>query len=317
MKWRERVWNNGSLKDWIKAFGAALILLLLIKYFIVQTLVVHSTSMYPTYVPGELILLNKMSYGIRIPWTDHRMFGSRNIRPGEVIAFHFPMEGQKKLNARSIYIKRCVAGPGDELLIKRGQVFVNGDSVEQPQVAFNFNIKYQDSSNVDSLITAWSIPREVIIEGRGELHMPLTWLEAYKMEDIIGQVNLNSTIETVPDDRAYIFPFAPNFKWNDDNYGPLTIPKKGDTIQLNMANWPLYDRIVTIYEKNEVTIGKNQKLSINGDDSGRYIFKQDYLFVLGDNRHNSFDSRFWGFVPIDHVIGTAFNANSNFNNLLF
>lgn len=306
MSWPVRVWSSGALKDWLKAFGVAAILLFLLWTFVGQTLVVHSTSMYPSYLPGELFVVEKVSFGGRIPWTNARMFGLGSIAPGDVIAFHFPMEGQKKIRDRSIYIKRCVAGPGDEFQIKRGQVFVNGDSLNQEQVAFNFNVLYKDTNLVDSLLRAWDIPEEVIIEGLGELYIPLTQQQSFDMGSVLGQENVKSTIEVLPGGRAYIFPFSPFFKWNDDNYGPIVVPKQGDTVQLNMANWPLYDRIVTIYEGNDVIIGKDQKLSINGDDSGRYIIKHDHFFVLGDNRHNSFDSRFWGFVPTGHIIGTEF-----------
>lgn len=291
--------------QWTKAFGLALLLFLLVRTFMVQTMVLHSSSMYPNYHPGAMVLVSKLTLGARIPFSDLRLPGFGEVAAGDVLAFHFPMEDGKSIGDRTCYIKRCVASPGEELELDDGVVLVNGDTLQLEEVAFNFQVKTKDSLALDSLLAEWRVPKEVMVSGLDELHLPLTWQQAFNAEEVLGHSAVQNTIERAKGNRAYIFPFARNFPWNDDNYGPLQIPAKGDTVRINMANWPLYDRIISNYEGNSVELGKDQRISINGDVSGSYVFQQDYYFVLGDNRHNSFDSRFWGFVPADHVIGVV------------
>ena len=101
-----------------------------------------------------------------------------------------------------------------------------------------------------------------------------------------------------------VFPHNEKFKWNEDNFGPLVLPKKGMTIALNDSTITLYKRAIEFYENNKVEV-KGNAVFINQKKAGHYVFKQDYYWMMGDNRHNSLDSRFWGYVPIDHVIGKA------------
>ena len=115
--------------------------------------------------------------------------------------------------------------------------------------------------------------------------------------------NIDNYPPDYPDSWKTIFPFSENFEWTRDNFGPLWIPQKGVTVKLNLENLPLYERIITSYEGNELSVEDDGTIRINGETVTEYTFRQDYYFMMGDNRHNSLDSRYWGFVPEDHIVG--------------
>ena len=208
------------------------------------------------------------------------------------------------------YVKRCVAVAGDTLEIVDGQVYVNSLPQEVwPGVQNSYTVvtngqrinqKHLDKLGIN-VRELWYHP-----ELPGYPEMPLTSEMLAKIKSIGNVVSVTPNIDSYPpdypDSDLTIFPFVSDYKWTRDNFGPLWIPAKGAEVELTMQNLPLYQRIISSYEGNDLKVNDG-KIFINGEEAQSYIFQQDYYFMMGDNRHNSLDSRYWGFVPEDHIVG--------------
>lgn len=313
---------------------------MVIKAFFFEVFTIPSSSMEKTLLPGDVILVNKLSYGIRLPVTPltfplshqtlpffndvkayvdliqlpYLRFLESSIKQNDVVVFNYPLEDEYTVDHRSYYIKRCVGLPGDTLKIENKEVYINHHKMETlPKMLFNYKVVTNTIIPNDTLLK-YNITEGGLdgLKNHWELTMSDSTAKVLRQQDYV--VSLKK-IELDPNSYAdYIFPYHEHYGFNIDYFGEVVIPKKGMEVELDSNNIYLYKRIIEVYEENELAISEG-KFMINGELSNSYTFKMNYYFMMGDNRHNSSDSRFWGFLPEDHILGKAqtilFSANKS------
>ena len=229
---------------------------------------------------------------------------------GEVVA--------RPVDKREHYVKRCVAIAGDNFEIKDGEIYINDKPMPMPPNAQHF-YEVKTSGSVFGMYDGQTVNMNAKLLDKFDIYIDEAYMTdqrgdtsiymlnmpenvATKIKTIPGFISMKKIIAPKGQADPRIFPHNPNYVWNNDNFGPFVIPKQGASVKINPSNICLYDRVIGVYDGNKLE-QKDGKIFINGVESTEYTFKQDYYFMMGDNRHNSADSRCWGLVPFDHVVG--------------
>ncbi len=318
-------------REWTEAIIFAVVAATLIRSFFIEAYTIPTPSMERSLLVGDFLFVSKVNYGPRIPMTPvafpfahhtmplintraywdglelpyYRLPGLSNVEKGDVVVFNYPMEADspyfRPVDKRENYIKRCQGTPGDTLSVVDAQVYVNGKAAPNPP---GEQIDYQLQTDGTELNPKVLEDLQITMYESN----PNPTMTAASAATLKGYSNIKS-VKPLIQPKGLIDPqiFAgdANHRWNADNFGPLIIPKKGWTVKLDSLSIPVYKRAIEVYEHNKVELVGKSGIKINGVAANTYTFKLNYYWMMGDNRHDSLDSRFWGFVPEDHIVGKA------------
>ena len=334
--------KKSATREWADAIIFAVIAATLIRTLFIEAYTIPTPSMERSLLVGDFLFVSKVNYGARTPMTPiafpfahhtmpllgtkaywdgiklpyYRLPGLSDIKKGDVVVFNYPMEADspfyRPVDKRENYIKRCQGAPGDTVSLIDAQVYVNGKAAPNPP---GEQTDYTITTNGMEMNP--QILEDLNVSNYENIPFPTMTKEAaakLKSFSNVKSVTQNIKQKGLADPFNAVFPAAypkyalsPQngaFNWNVDNYGPIIVPKKGWTIKLDSLTMPLYGRAIEVYENNKVQI-VGKEVMINGKKADSYTFKMNYYWMMGDNRHDSADSRYWGFVPEDHIVGKA------------
>lgn len=280
-----------KVPEWGKAFLIAVALLGTVHLYIFRWVTVRNTSMYATLLPGDLLGVERWPC-----WT--------GMRRQDILVFHDPVQDDRPMYRRRLLVKRIIGLPGDQVELRQGEVHVNGIALDAPAgQTTRWTLRVKEGTDLSGILETMGLPPDLLLPGRTVVDLPLNGSLADRMRQRPEVVFLQPAAP-LPRRTAHLFPHGPNYRWSRDNYGPIQVPRAGDTVEVNTFTLPFYDRIISRYENNRLTVSDGV-IRINGQETDRYVIRQDYYFVLGDSRDNSEDSRYWGLVPSDHAMGRA------------
>ena len=313
---------KGKIREWVEALVFALVVMLIVRTFIFDLFRIPTPSMEKSLLVGDYLFVSKLNYGTRtpitlgVPFTQHhlpgftlpyfRFPGFSDISRGDAVVFNYPVE-EKPIDRKMHYIKRVVGLPGETLDVENKVVNINGSALSPSEGMQQFWDVYKTDERV--VVS----PKRLRAIGVDTLAMTINpkLVRIVATEKAIKEVESWSYIDRVepylaPENAGYsAVMYPPGKGYTPDSYGPVRIPKKGESITLTRENWPVYEPVIRRYEGKKTRVIAPGEFEIDGAPSTSYTFSQDYYFVMGDNRDNSEDSRFWGFVPEDHVVGKA------------
>lgn len=330
--WWHNIKNNTlrGLMSWVDALVFALVGVYFANLYWFQNYTIPSSSLEKSLLVGDYLYVSKVAYGPRrpitpltMPLTQHnmpqwlgggksyiekpqcsyrRVPGFGKIKQNDIVVFNYPMEDFRPVDRKENYVKRCVALPGQTLEIRDRIVYTDGVANKEPDNVQYFyevqttrpipeklrrqlGISYEDLANRNASGTLYALP------------LTNASVEALrKRDDFVVSV----TPYEMPTEG--VFPESKKTGWSIDNFGPLWIPAKGETLKLTLDNLPFYERCISVYEGHTVAVA-DSVITIDGTPADSYTFAMDYYWMQGDNRHNSLDSRYWGFVPENHIVG--------------
>ncbi|RKR80190.1 signal peptidase I [Mucilaginibacter gracilis] len=333
--------KKSSTQEWTEAIIFAVVAATLIRTLFIEAYTIPTPSMERSLLVGDFLFVSKVNYGARTPMTPvafpfahhtmpllntkaywdgiklpyYRLPGLSEVKKGDVVVFNYPVDADSPLyrpvDKRENYIKRCQGTPGDTVSVVDAQVYVNRKAAPNPpgaQTQYNLSSSSQLNQKIYDDLEVTYYPNDVLPTMTKDAFNTLKGYSQVAISPVIAKRGTGDP-SVFPNFRNFtkLYPLngkTPQYNWNVDNFGPIIIPKKGWTVKLDSLTMPLYGRAIEVYENNKVVI-KGNDIFINGTKTDTYTFKMNYYWMMGDNRHDSEDSRFWGFVPEDHIVGKA------------
>ena len=281
---------------------------------------VHDTIPFTnskSYLFDDRIEKKETSWKNKLQLPYMRLPGFQKIKRNDIVVFNQPADTlldmndfypdrnyYKPIDKKTNLVKRCVAVAGDSLEIRDGYIFINGKRTtynDRAKIQYNFFVNTEGQAISQAALSGRYNVREGGRLQDGNYRLTLTDEEAALIAKNPAVKSITKSMQPKGRDGG-VFPQVPSLGWNTDNFGPLYIPKAGETVKLTKKSIPFYKRLISEYEGNNLIVNGDEIL-INGKDADSYTFKQDYYWMMGDNRQNSLDARAWGYVPFDHVVG--------------